>query len=490
LDLTTLLKNDLGIKADASYRALIDTWVSWWRGFNEDFHRQNETGYDGKTRTRQIYSLRMGKKVPEDWASYLLNDKTVITIDDAAGSVYLLGDSTNAIGGVFKKLRFWKKANELIEKAFSSGTGAFVLSVDRLSVSPDGRFAAAAPESGMRISYLSAPCIYPISVSDGVITEAAFVSKSLLKGKEYALVEAHTMRNGQYVIENRYYAIKDGSYTETPLPDGIAAQVYTGSPYPWFVLVSPNIVNPHSGNYGMGCAIFSEAIDQLKGVDLAYNNFMRDFLLGGKKVFYNGTLVKTIGVDSKGKPIERAPDDVMQQLFVAVGDEFVDANKVVSEFNPSLRVKENMDGVQAQVNYLGFKCGMGSGHYVFDTRVSGGRVITATQYVGEKQELKQSAAKHGIEIERALTELTRVMLWIAKNILGEGVNPDATITIEFSDGYIVSDEEKRETDRKDVMQGIMAPWEYRIRWYGEEETVAKAALASSADVFGTRSYGE
>ena len=50
---------------------------------------------------------------------------------------------------------------------------------------------------------------------------------------------------------------------------------------------------------GLGCSVYAHAIDSLKGVDLAFNNFCRDFKLGGKKVFYNRDLTKTIGLDKE-----------------------------------------------------------------------------------------------------------------------------------------------------------------------------------------------
>lgn len=234
------------------------------------------------------------------------------------------------------------------------------------------------------------------------------------------------------------------------------------------------MVNSYTNNNGLGCAVYAHAIDNLKGTDIAYNNFNRDLWLGGKKVFYSREMTKTVGVDDEGKPIYIAPDDMLQQLFVSVGDDFTDEKNLIHEFNPSLRVQDNRDAVQAQLDYLSFKCGMGTRHYRFDA--SGGGVITATQYTGEKQELKQNAAKHGIVITRALQDICRAILWAGKNILGQPVDPETPITVNFSDGYIVSDEEKKAADMQDVQQGIMQKWEYRMKWYGEDEEAAKAAV--------------
>jgi len=479
-----ILNKEFKANISGDYYERITEWREWWEGRRKSFHQYSELQQNGSHVTRNLYSMRMAKKICEDWASVLLNEKTEIVLDDKPSSEFLQGE--DGTGGVFGNVEFWPEANALVEKAFYSGAGAFVLKLDNLEVTDEGRVKST-PGAMIRMEYLPAFCIIPLSQRYGRITEAAFVSESTVRGKAYVYLEIHTIEGGQYVIENRYYKEKEGKLETADLPPGIAAKFLTGSPLPFFLIIRPNIVNPFKNNLGLGCSVFSQAIDNLKGVDLAFNNFCRDFKLGGKKVFYNRELTKTAGVTADGSPIYITPDDMMQQLFVSIGDEFVDDNKLVHEFNPSLRVNDNKDGVQSQLDYLSFKCGLGTRYYRFSADSRGGQ-ITATQYTGEKQELKQNAAKHGIIIEKALQELVRVILWVGKNILGQPVDPEAQIKVEFSDGYIISDEEKREDDRQDVASQIMQRWEYRMRWYSEDEDTAKAAVQVAGPTYGKKDF--
>ena len=64
------------------------------------------------------------------------------------------------------------------------------------------------------------------------------------------------------------------------------------------------------------------------------------------------------------------------------------------------------------------------------------------------------------------------------------INPEADIKISFDDGYIVDPETQKETDRQDVRDGIMTRVEYRVKWYGDSETEALAALGETANPFG------
>ncbi len=486
MNITTVInkiEEKLNIKINTEYYSKIDDWHKWWCGYNDSFHKYTEMADNGKRKERDMYSLKMAKKVCEDWAAYLINEKTRIIIDDKASSEFVQGE--NETGGIFAEVSFWQEANMLVEKAFYSGTGAFVLKIDNMPTIANGAVVKST-NTKLRMEYLPASCIVPITVKNGNIIEAAFVSEDIVKGKKHVYVELHTVENAMYVIENMYFKYEGGNITKAEVPNGVAQKINTGSPYAFFAIIKPNMVNPNLNNAGLGCSVFSQAIDCLKGVDLAYNNFCRDFWLGGKKVFYNRELTKTIGVDEDGKTIYITPDDMMQSLFVSVGDEVIDEKKLIQEFNPDLRVEDNSKGVQSHLDFLAFKCGMGTRHYKFS---GDGKIVTATQYAGEKQELKQNATKHGIVIEKALTNITKAILWIGNNILGLPVKPDAKITVEFSDGYIVSDEEKRETDRRDIQDGIMQPWEYRVKWYGEEEETAKQITQEKTiDTFGGFKY--
>ncbi|MBR5879987.1 MAG: hypothetical protein IKY91_10565, partial [Akkermansia sp.] len=149
-----------------------------------------------------------------------------------------------------------------------------------------------------------------------------------------------------------------------------------------------------------------------------------------------------------------------------------DAKQMIQEYNPQLRVTENKDGVQSQLDYLSFKCGLGTHRYQFE----GGVVKTATEYMGERQELVQHASRHMIVVEAALIELCRAILYIGKTFCKANVNPEATISVQFEDGFVISEEDKANRDLALVQNGIMMAWEYRVRHMGETEEEAKAII--------------
>ncbi len=464
------LNKQLKYDLDHTYYLNIDTWRKWWEGFYKPFHEFSELSVDKKKIPRQLYTLKMAKKVCEDWASILLNEKTQIVVSHRRSNLFLQGN--NQTEGVFGENNFWVQANALIEKAFYSGTGVIIAKIDNMLVKGDKVIKNS--KSKIRLEYLPAGNIIPLTVKSGKIIDVAFASEVLIKGQKFIYIETHILGENGYTITNSYFKDDEGKLTEQPLPQGIIGSYQTGTSLPLFAIITPGIVNNINENIGLGLSVFANAIDNLMGVDLAYNNFCKDFKLGGKKVFLSKSLVLR---DSSGAQI--TPDDIAQQLFTQTGEGDLDDEKeLIHEFNPELRVQDNKDGVQAQLDYLSFKCGLGTKHYQFNN----GTIVTATQYTGDKQELIQNASKHYIIIEKALQDIVRAILWVGKTIIGEAVNPDAEITITFDDSYIIDKEAERTSDRQDMSAGVMPSWEYRKKWYGETEEQAKKMIVQQADV--------
>lgn len=453
-------------KIDTEYYTKIETWRAWWENYVESVHSYKELGVDKVPRKRELFRLGMAKRVCEDWAALLLNEKTTLTVEHNGSSEFLQGK--DGTGGVFEQNNFWNEANELVEKAFALGTGALVVRAEGATVGENGNVT---PDANCKvgIEYVDAMHIIPLSVRKSKITECAFVSSYTERGKDCCYIESHLLdKDGNYTIKNECFLVEGMQLKETKLPDGIAAEINTNSPIPWFVLIYPNMANNIRVNNGMGMSVYADAIDTLKAVDIAFNNFVKDFKLGGKKVFYNKSMLMT---NDEGKTL--TPDDVSQQLFMQVGDDAnFDAKEMVQEYNPSLRVSENKEGVQSSLDYLSFKCGMGTHRYQFEN----GGVKTATEYSGERQELVQHANKHMIVIEAALKTLCKAILYIGKVFCGADTDPETLVTVEFEDGFIIDAQTEREQWRQDVREGLRQPWEYRVKFCGETEEQAKVVI--------------
>jgi len=279
------INKNYGYNLSDTYYSVIDVWLNWWRGYYKPFHRFSF--YNGKKKIdRELYTLKMGKKVCEDWASILLNSKTHIKISDEKTNFFVQGRRETE--GVLGANSFWTKGNRLIEKAFATGTGAVTIHATgiRLTGNGDDLTADISPGAALNFNYLSAEYIIPLTVDNDRITEAAFASETTEKGKKYLLLEIHTLdKNKNYIIEIHRFLAENEQLAECELPDNMIRKFSTGSPVPWFAVFMPNIENNVEDNNGLGVSIIHGSIDALKAVDLCFNNFCSDFYLGQKKIF-------------------------------------------------------------------------------------------------------------------------------------------------------------------------------------------------------------
>lgn len=138
-------------------------------------------------------------------------------------------------------------------------------------------------------------------------------------------------------------------------------------------------------------------------------------------------------------------------------------NKIV-EHNMELRHEAHEAAIKSGLALLSYKCGMGDDRYSFDH----GQVKTAKEVVSDKSDLFQSLKKHEILLERALVGLVEAVA----SLLGLGSGFETVVN--FDDSIIEDADSTRQRDLQEVRDGLMQKWEFRMKWYGEDEETAKA----------------
>ena len=216
---------------------------------------------------------------------------------------------------------------------------------------------------------------------------------------------------------------------------------------------------------------------------MAYNNFLMDIYLGGKKLLYNKSLVKynTVTYTDKEtgetvtKDIPIYPDDLTRQQFQILNDDMSSANEdtLIHEYNPNLRVNENENAVNLALNLYSFKLGLGKGRYKFE----GGSVVTATQYIGENQDLVSNAKKHRSALNDYTVGIARAILLLGRLLFSANTDENDEIQLTNKDGFLVSDEELQEQYRQDFQAGLMSKLTYLMKARGMTEEQARKELA-------------
>lgn len=458
--------NELGYTTiPDSFYSKVYEWKSWYQGDVKGFHNYTVQNGERQVKCRR-YSLGMGKKLCEDWANLLMNEKVQITLEGQKEQDF--------IDLVLTENNFTVKANEMQEMKSALGTVAYVPRVIGQEISESGDIVPG-NASGIVLDYVTIENIYPLSWQNGYISECAFSSEVTRGGKDYLYLQIHRREdNGNYVIENRIYRYDNEQLADEQLVnvkgfENIPPVVHTGSDKRQFVIDRPNIANNVNYLLPTGIAIYANAIDVLQGVDIAYDSYVNEFKLGKKRIMVKPSAAQYLD----GTPAFD-PDDV---VFYVMPEDTEDG-AVVTPIDMTLRTAEHNTGIQDQLNILSSKCGFGETYYRFD----GGSVATATQVISENSTMFRTIKKHEILLEQAITELCRILLRLGNRYMDAGLDEEVEISIDFDDSIIEDKQTDFSRDMQLLSAGIMNDWEFRMKWMNEDEATAKAALPKMQDM--------
>ena len=176
----------------------VQEWKSWYEGDVKGFHRYRVRNGAGIVRCKR-YTLNMGKKIPEDWANLLMNERVEITLDGTKEQEF--------IDRVLEENNFRVRSNEMQEMAFALGTVAFIPRVVGMGFTEAGPVPGSATD--IIIDYVTVEHIWPLAWQNGIITECAFDNIVNVNGDDYCYLQIHRKVNGLYDIENRLYTYRN-----------------------------------------------------------------------------------------------------------------------------------------------------------------------------------------------------------------------------------------------------------------------------------------
>lgn len=448
-----------------SFYTNIAAWKSWYDGEVKNFHQYKV--YNGQEHVkRHRYTMGMAKKVSEDWANLLMNEKVQITLEGKKEQDFF--------DAVCSDNNFRVKSSEMQEMKAALGTVAYVPRIVGASVNAvTGKLEGKA--EGIKLDYCTAEHIFPLSWENGKVIECAFATSKVVGKDTYLYLQIHRLdENKEYVIENVLFKDQNGQLSEVDNSsvdgfENVPPVVNTGSKDRQFVIDRLNIANNIDVSLPLGISVFANAIDNLKGVDVAYDSYINEFVLGKKRIMVKPEATK--GID--GDPVFDPNDTVYYVL-----PEDSQNGSLIEQVDMTLRTEEHNAGLQDMLNVLSSKCGFGENHYKFDR----GNISTATQVISENSSMFRTIKKHEIILEDVLIELCRIILRLGNTYMGAGLNEDVEISVDFDDSIIEDKQAEFSRDMQLLNAGIMNDWEFRAKWMNEDEATAKAALPKMQDM--------
>ena len=338
--------------------------------------------------------------------------------------------------------RFDVRYREQLEKTSATGTvGAYIyLKNAEYLKSSDETVSVRGGE--IRINYVDADCIIPLTVENGLVTECAFSATNIVKGKEKTTLVIFTLDNDRYKAETVIFDEKGQKV------DAESSEIQLGDVKPFSVMMNAE-VNNIDNMVGYGLPKIYNNIPFFKALDLCYNVLFSDLSKADKIVLINELLCEIR--DKEGKPT-LTPQQ--KEIFVMLGEKLPDEKSLVQEYNPEIRVDQITKAFELVLSLISMTFGYGSKKYTFEN----GQIKTATEYIGTKQDAMQELNKQRKQASDYIEDIIHAAMWFSNQFSGTSYNVDEALSIEFDDSYVEDKQTKLEAMRADAVTFQDIPW--------------------------------
>lgn len=304
------------------------------------------------------------------------------------------------------------------------------------------------------------------------ITSAAFIEEKREGSKKFTRLEIHTLTENDYVVQNKAYLsyFEDDIGNECPLdmvdewkslqPETHIENVKDPL-FGYVAIPKGNTIDPNSP---LGVSVYANAENLIRDADQQYQRFLWEYE-GGELAI--DASVDAFDTDDSGEPVlpsgkERLfRNNSLDSATTSGGDLF----KI---FSPQLRDSSYWNGLNKILQRIEDKCGLARG--TFSDVTSDAK--TATEVRTTKQRSAATVTDIQMALQSALDNLIYAISVYAQ-LYKLAPAGEYDVAYRWDDSIVVDSEAERIRDMQEVTNGLMLAWEYRKKWYGEDEATAK-----------------
>lgn len=342
---------------------------------------------------------------------------------------------------------------------------------------------------GIAIDVTKAGYFYPVSfdsaenITGVIFPEFKRVGKKLFTRLEYQQFtdESYTIINKAFV--SRQAQVKNDNVInlgqeirleEVPEWENIEPNVVFRNAdrtlFSYFKIPVANNIDPESP---LGVSVFARAVEQIKDADEQYGATMWEYKSKETAIQATSEFFKR---DRQGHVL--LPKGKERQ-YVDMGNNISDADgrPFFNVYSPEIRDQSFFNGYNKIVQKVEFNSGLAYG------TLSDPQVVekTAEEIKMSKQRSYSTVKAIQNNLEEAIKVLVNAVdAWMTiENLAPSG---RVNVAMSWDDSLVTDKQTEREQDLKDVAAGIMMPYEYRMKWYGEDEKTAREKIATPAEV--------
>lgn len=447
---------DREVRIAGQHKDLIK-WKKWYAGVT-DFHKRKVIEENQKV-DRVIMHSDFGRLIASEWAAQFLNEGLLLSLGEG-------NEQFDKLNAVLAKNHFKTRLNEFAEKYFALGIGATVIRPSKIVGDQETKRLVPKKNTKVKIDYVDATRVIPITIEDKEVTECAFVKM----GTKKVTIQVHLKdeETEEYVIVEVDGVTNDDTSYQLDLK---ARRVWkTTSTEPLFQVWFPAGVDNKYLNNQLGKSVIDNCIPYIMIYDEALDKFHKEYKNGGKKRFISTDLEYINPETGKTEKVPLGEEDTYLPP-AASGDP-----SKVNEYASNIRADGFIRGLEYNANMISKVSGLGDGRFGVDA--NGRPVQTATAAI-----LKESGAYKNVKKnENIADEKIKQLLMAIKYVYNECVEPNAftfeleDIKIEFDDNIIEDNGAKKDQDLKEVNAGLMTKAQYLAKWTELNEEDALKAL--------------
>ena len=319
----------------------------------------------------------------------------------------------------------------------------------------------------------------------GVIDGAVFLNqeKDGTGKKHYTRLEYHRfVDGGLYAISNRCYVGSSPNdcrqsidIKNTPWAGLEKEVLLENAGKPLFGVLRM----PHANNLDVSSPyalpIFSDAIEELKDLDVAYSRNIKEIkdsrrtvLLDSDRLMPSGGKIADTAAGFEAKRKELKLPDYVKNVYGSGNSEFY------HEINPELQTDERLTGINALLSQIGFKVGYSNGYFVFNEKTG---MVTATQVESDDRRTIQLIKDVRDKLEDCLNGLIHALNAFA-DLYDLAPVGDYEVVYDFGD-ITYNREEDRARWYSYATAGKIPFWFYLTKFEGMTEDEAKALAAEA-----------
>lgn len=393
-------------------------WKYIYRGFYKPWHRVPAPTIKDRYGERDLERMDAAKAACAELAGLIWSEQCEVYVSQGESEAQPLDDFVH---DVLTKNAFWTKMQEHIEQSLALGGGAIKVWYEERR-DADGNVI---PDSGgIKLGFCMADQFVPTAWDNARVTEGVFISRQARGGYYYTRLEWHKWNGLTYWIENELYRTE---IKESPNPASVEPQDILGFRYPLgeiypflneataleglsgslFAYYRTAQANNLDDNSPLGVSIYANAMSTLKALDICYDSFIREFVLGKKRIIVPAQCISTV-VDPETGEMRRY-FDASNEVYEALSADNPDALKI-SDNTVELRVEEHVAAINAFLSILCLQLGFSAGTFTFD-RAQG--LKTATEVISENSKTYKTIKGHQLQIKAAIDQVVNAIIQVA-----------------------------------------------------------------------------